>query len=156
MSTTYHVQKLDLITFIAKKEDGQWTSVAAALTAADALTSLESDADITADLDLRTMDPLSLIEAAIATAFQREVWREICKIEPGAVASYAELAARIGRPKAYRAVANACGANRYAGIIPCHRVVGSDGNIGGYRWGSKVKEALLTFERSVRDDLEKP
>jgi len=83
------------------------------------------------------------------TAFQTEVWTALRSIEPGAVATYAEIAERIGRPTSHRAVANACGANPVALVVPCHRVVRSDGSAGGYRWGTERKEALLAAEQAA-------
>ena len=80
------------------------------------------------------------------TAFQRLVWEELRRIPVGSTVSYAEVAARIGRPKATRAVARARAANRLAVVVPCHRVVRSDGGLGGYRWGLAWKEALLDRE----------
>ncbi|HEX7111937.1 MAG TPA: methylated-DNA--[protein]-cysteine S-methyltransferase [Mizugakiibacter sp.] len=83
------------------------------------------------------------------TAFQQRVWRALRDIPVGATASYAEIARRIGRPQATRAVAQACGANRLAVVIPCHRVVRSDGALSGYRWGPARKRALLERERAA-------
>jgi AraC family transcriptional regulator of adaptative response/methylated-DNA-[protein]-cysteine methyltransferase len=83
------------------------------------------------------------------TAFQARVWRALRKIPLGHTASYAEIAAAIGAPKAVRAVAQACAANRLALIVPCHRVVRSDGGLGGYRWGVEKKRALLARERAA-------
>lgn len=80
------------------------------------------------------------------TAFQAQVWRALRKIPPGATVSYAEMAAALGRPTAVRAVARACASNRVAVLIPCHRVVRSDGGLGGYRWGLARKRALLERE----------
>lgn len=80
------------------------------------------------------------------TAFQQRVWQAIAKIPAGQTLSYAELAAKIGSPKAARAVARACAANRLAVAIPCHRVVGKDGALAGYRWGVARKQALLRRE----------
>lgn len=93
----------------------------------------------TADLDL----PLDLQ----ATAFQWRVWRALQKIPYGKTATYAEIAKRIGEPKAVRAVANACANNRAALLIPCHRVVRADGSPGEYRWGAKRKATLLAAEK---------
>ena len=81
------------------------------------------------------------------TAFQLKVWQYLQTIPAGSVQSYAEVAAGIGQPKAARAVASACAANRIAVVIPCHRVIRGDGNLGGYRWGFKRKRALLDAER---------
>jgi len=80
------------------------------------------------------------------TAFQERVWRALREIPPGTTASYTELAKRIGKPKAVRAVAQACAANKIAVAIPCHRVVRCDGGLGGYRWGVERKRALLQRE----------
>ena len=80
------------------------------------------------------------------TAFQRRVWRALQEIPVGRTASYAEVAAAIGAPKAVRAVAMACAANAIAVAIPCHRVVRTDGTLSGYRWGVERKRALLMRE----------
>ncbi len=80
------------------------------------------------------------------TAFQRLVWKALCEIPPGCTASYAEIARRIGRPRSVRAVAGACAANKIAVAIPCHRVVRSDGDVSGYRWGVERKRELLMRE----------
>jgi AraC family transcriptional regulator of adaptative response/methylated-DNA-[protein]-cysteine methyltransferase len=80
------------------------------------------------------------------TAFQRRVWAALRELHPGERVSYGQLAERIGSPTATRAVAQACGANTLAVVIPCHRVVRGDGELGGYRWGLERKWALLTRE----------
>jgi AraC family transcriptional regulator of adaptative response/methylated-DNA-[protein]-cysteine methyltransferase len=80
------------------------------------------------------------------TAFQERVWQALREIPPGATVSYAQVAARIGRPKAVRAVAQACGANPLAVAIPCHRVVRRSGELSGYRWGVERKRELLNRE----------
>jgi AraC family transcriptional regulator of adaptative response/methylated-DNA-[protein]-cysteine methyltransferase len=80
------------------------------------------------------------------TAFQERVWRALREIPPGTTVSYAQIAERIGAPKAVRAVAQACGANHLAVAIPCHRVVRRDGDIAGYRWGVDRKRELLRRE----------
>ena len=82
-----------------------------------------------------------------ATAFQRRVWEAIREIPEGSTATYGELAAAIGKPKAVRAVAQACAQNSVALVIPCHRVVPASGGTGGYRWGAQRKAALLRRER---------
>ena len=81
------------------------------------------------------------------TAFQREVWQALAEIPHGATRSYADVARRLGRPDAVRAVAGACAANNIAVLIPCHRVLRGDGGLGGYRWGEDRKRQLLTRER---------
>ena len=80
------------------------------------------------------------------TAFQQRVWKALREIPSGSTASYTEIAARIGTPKAVRAVASACAANAIAVAIPCHRVVRTDGSLSGYRWGVERKRALLDRE----------
>ena len=84
------------------------------------------------------------------TAFQQRVWQALREIPLGMTASYTDIANRIGLPKAVRAVAQACGANALAVAIPCHRVVRSDGNLSGYRWGVERKRALLTQEAELK------
>ncbi|WP_425468711.1 bifunctional DNA-binding transcriptional regulator/O6-methylguanine-DNA methyltransferase Ada [Pigmentiphaga aceris] len=83
------------------------------------------------------------------TAFQERVWQALREIPAGTTASYTDIAVRIGSPKSVRAVAQACGANTIAVAIPCHRVVRSDGNLSGYRWGVARKRSLL--ERETTD-----
>jgi AraC family transcriptional regulator of adaptative response/methylated-DNA-[protein]-cysteine methyltransferase len=80
------------------------------------------------------------------TAFQQRVWRALRGVPAGATTTYAEIAKRIGLPNATRAVAGACAANRLAVAIPCHRVIRTDGNLSGYRWGVERKQALLARE----------
>ena len=80
------------------------------------------------------------------TAFQEAVWQELRKIPLGETRSYADIAAAIGKPKAVRAVGSANGANNVAVLIPCHRVVRSDGTMGGYAYGLDIKERLLKKE----------
>jgi AraC family transcriptional regulator, regulatory protein of adaptative response / methylated-DNA-[protein]-cysteine methyltransferase len=81
------------------------------------------------------------------TAFQIRVWEALRTIAVGETRTYSDVASQIGSPRAVRAVASACAANRVALAVPCHRVVRSDGSLGGYRWGVAVKEALLVAER---------
>ena len=81
----------------------------------------------------------------VGTDFQKSVWREIKNIPYGETRTYSEIAESIGQPKSFRAVANACGQNKLAIIIPCHRVVGKNNN-GGYEWGIHIKEQLLEIE----------
>lgn len=80
------------------------------------------------------------------TVFQKSVWRALMRIPFGTTASYRDIAQAIGSPKAVRAVAGACGANPVAIVIPCHRIVHSDGSISGYRWGVDRKRTLLLLE----------
>jgi AraC family transcriptional regulator of adaptative response/methylated-DNA-[protein]-cysteine methyltransferase len=94
----------------------------------------------------RTLDlPLDLR----GTEFQRRVWQALRRIPVGSTATYTEIAMRLGLPKSARAVAQACAANALAVLIPCHRVVRSDGELAGYRWGIERKRALLDREAHV-------
>ena len=85
------------------------------------------------------------------TKFQIQVWKYLKKIPKGKVRSYKQVAIGINRPKSTRAVANACGMNPYAPIIPCHRVIKSNGSIGGYsgKGGIKTKIKLLKQEKAI-------
>jgi O-6-methylguanine DNA methyltransferase len=80
------------------------------------------------------------------TAFQQAVWNELLNIPYGTTSSYTEVAKRIGKPTAFRAVANACGQNPMPIIIPCHRVVHKSGNVSGFAWGVEAKLTLLELE----------
>jgi AraC family transcriptional regulator, regulatory protein of adaptative response / methylated-DNA-[protein]-cysteine methyltransferase len=84
------------------------------------------------------------------TDFQRRVWTALTRIPSGSTATYADVACAIGAPTACRAVANACGGNHIAVLVPCHRVVRTDGGLGGYKWGIERKERLLDRERAPR------
>jgi AraC family transcriptional regulator, regulatory protein of adaptative response / methylated-DNA-[protein]-cysteine methyltransferase len=84
-----------------------------------------------------------------ATAFQRRVYEVLCRIPRGEVRSYAQVAEAIGDPKACRAVAQACAHNPIALLVPCHRVVRSDGSSGGYRWGVQRKKKILQREAAA-------
>jgi AraC family transcriptional regulator of adaptative response/methylated-DNA-[protein]-cysteine methyltransferase len=114
---------------------------------------------LVADHGARTRDLAQVIEAVEGrstgagmildlggTEFQRRVWAALQRIPAGETASYGEVASAIGAPGSARAVAQACGANPVAVIVPCHRVVGSDGQLGGYHWGVERKRALLDRE----------
>jgi AraC family transcriptional regulator of adaptative response/methylated-DNA-[protein]-cysteine methyltransferase len=92
-----------------------------------------------------TMPELPLDVAG--TAFQEAVWRELRRIPPGETRSYAQIAAAVGKPGAVRAAGSANGANNVAVLIPCHRVIRSDGTLGGYAYGLERKQALLDRER---------
>ena len=83
------------------------------------------------------------------TPFQRRVWAEVAGIPYGGTATYGEIAARIGHPKAVRAVGSANGANPLPILVPCHRVIGVDGGLRGYGGGLDIKAALLELERSA-------
>jgi len=87
--------------------------------------------------------------APVGTPFQREVWTALREIPFGATASYAEIARRIGRPRAVRAVGAANARNPIAIFVPCHRVIGADGSLTGYAGGLERKRALLALEARV-------
>jgi AraC family transcriptional regulator of adaptative response/methylated-DNA-[protein]-cysteine methyltransferase len=84
-----------------------------------------------------------------ATAFQSRVWKIIQSIPFGKTTTYGNIARELGEPEASRAVARACATNPVALVIPCHRVIGKDGNLRGYRWGKLRKQTLLTLERTA-------
>jgi AraC family transcriptional regulator of adaptative response/methylated-DNA-[protein]-cysteine methyltransferase len=86
------------------------------------------------------------------TAFQQRVWQTLCKIPPGETRTYAQLADMVGNPAAIRAVARSCATNPVSLAVPCHRVIGSDGGLTGYRWGVPRKQALLQRERAAAAD----
>jgi AraC family transcriptional regulator of adaptative response/methylated-DNA-[protein]-cysteine methyltransferase len=83
------------------------------------------------------------------TAFQKKVWTALREIPPGSTMTYTELARQLGSVNARRAVAQACGANPIAVLVPCHRVIRADGGLGGYRWGLARKKALLKREQAT-------
>jgi methylated-DNA-[protein]-cysteine S-methyltransferase len=94
-------------------------------------------------------DLTALAEVALApdgTPFQHQVWAALRQVPPGQTATYSELAVAVGRPSAIRAVGSACGRNLIAPFIPCHRAVRSDGSLGGYYYGTAVKQWLLGRE----------
>ncbi|HEY8682126.1 MAG TPA: methylated-DNA--[protein]-cysteine S-methyltransferase [Rhodanobacter sp.] len=95
------------------------------------------------DAEAPALPPLDVA----ATAFQWRVWDALTRIPQGATKSYGELAAELGNPKAARAIGRACGSNRLALIVPCHRIVREDGSLGGWRWGVERKRELLAREQ---------
>lgn len=90
--------------------------------------------------------PLGLTLGPIGTLFQKRVWTALCDVPSGTTVTYKQLAERINAPRAVRAVAGACAANPIAVLIPCHRVLRSDGGLSGYRWGVERKRLLLQME----------
>lgn len=90
-----------------------------------------------------------------ATEFQKAVWKETMKIPYGQTRTYKEIAKRIGKPKSYRAVGNALGVNPLLVIIPCHRVISSNGSLGGFSGGLKLKKFLLDLEKKHKKQGEK-
>ncbi len=120
----------------------------------------DSDLEQLAELVLAVIDqgappdavPLDLW----GTTFQLRVWRALQQIPRGTTLSYAQLAERIGAPQAARAVGSACGSNRIAVAVPCHRALRGDGSLGGYRWGLSRKQALLERERRTPAHADEP
>jgi AraC family transcriptional regulator of adaptative response/methylated-DNA-[protein]-cysteine methyltransferase len=102
--------------------------------------------EIVASLEPGAPDPRLPLDVR-ATAFQRRVWRELQQIPRGDTRSYGDVARRVGQPSAARAVARACATNPVAIVVPCHRVVREDGNLGGYHWGVERKRELLEREK---------
>jgi AraC family transcriptional regulator, regulatory protein of adaptative response / methylated-DNA-[protein]-cysteine methyltransferase len=112
-----------------------------------------------ADADALLSSAVKLVEHPAQTAhialdlrgtpFQLRVWQELQAIPAGKTLSYGELARNMGVPKAVRAVAGACAANKVAVAVPCHRVVRQDGSLSGYRWGIERKRALLKKESAA-------
>lgn len=112
--------------------------------------SLQSYADqLVAYLDARSEYFCPPLDILLGTTFQREVWGALQQVEPGETITYSELAERIGRPKAVRAVASACASNQLAIAIPCHRAIRQDGSLAGYRWGIEWKQRLLLIETEI-------
>ena len=111
-------------------------------------------ADVTRQLEAYFANRLESFDLELApegTPFQRRVWKELERIPYGTTISYAELADRIGKPTAVRAVGTANGANPLPIVIPCHRVIGADGSLTGYGGGLEIKEALLALEGALLD-----
>lgn len=100
------------------------------------------------DFILLPREALDLPLDVQGTAFQASVWKVLAKIPLGQTVSYSEVARRLGRETAARAVASACARNKLALLIPCHRVVAADGRLGGYRWGLERKARLLQREQA--------
>lgn len=90
--------------------------------------------------------PMSLTLDMQGSEFQQKVWRALLAIPPGEKRSYSQIAEKLGKPRAYRAVANACARNPIAVLVPCHRVVHKSGNASGYYWGVETKQALQNRE----------
>jgi AraC family transcriptional regulator of adaptative response/methylated-DNA-[protein]-cysteine methyltransferase len=97
------------------------------------------------DRDAPAMPPFDVA----ATAFQWRVWDALIRIPRGETLSYGELAAKLGVPKAARAIGRACGSNKLALLVPCHRIIREDGSLGGWRWGLEIKRQLLATERGM-------
>ena len=104
-----------------------------------------TSAEVKSRIDGKSLDKKMPLDLR-GTPFQMDVWNEMLRIPAGSVRSYGDVAKRIGRPKAFRAVAQACGANPVAVVVPCHRVVASGGGLGGYGLGLERKISLLAKE----------
>ncbi|MEZ6141127.1 MAG: methylated-DNA--[protein]-cysteine S-methyltransferase [Zavarzinella sp.] len=94
-------------------------------------------------------DPLAEVNLPLdlqGTTFERAVWEALHMIPAGETRTYSEIATQVGKPKAVRAVGRACGNNPVAIVVPCHRVIGSNGKLTGYRWGIRRKQQLLMKE----------
>lgn len=112
--------------------------------------SLQPCADaLIAFLEARAASFSPPLDILLGTAFQREVWATLQTIAPGETVTYSQLATRMGRPNAVRAVASACASNQLAIALPCHRVVGANGSLSGYRWGLAWKQRLLELEAQM-------
>ena len=105
---------------------------------------------LVAFLEARTAAFCPALDILFGTTFQREVWAELQNLLPGETISYTDLARRVGRPSAVRAVANACARNHLAIAIPCHRAMRQDGSLAGFRWGVEWKERLLEMESAMQ------
>jgi AraC family transcriptional regulator of adaptative response/methylated-DNA-[protein]-cysteine methyltransferase len=113
-------------------------------------TQIQAYADqLVAFLEARADSFRPQVDILEGTTFQREVWATLQTLKAGETLSYTELAARVGRPRAVRAVAQACAKNDLAIAIPCHRVVHQDGSLAGYRWGVEWKRRLLDLEAQL-------
>ncbi len=113
----------------------------------------EGEGELAAEVAAFIESPSRSLDAPLdlrGTRFQQTVWQALREIPSGTTASYTEIALRIGQPSAVRAVAQACAANALAVIVPCHRVLRSDGKLSGYRWGIERKRLLLAKEAGAR------
>jgi AraC family transcriptional regulator of adaptative response/methylated-DNA-[protein]-cysteine methyltransferase len=117
--------------------------------AIDASAEMASEVRQVLDLLADPSRPIAFALDLRGTPFQCQVWEALRQVPAGATISYLDLARRLGNPSAVRAVAQACGANPVAVAVPCHRVVQSNGGLGGYHWGMERKRALLAQERAV-------
>jgi AraC family transcriptional regulator of adaptative response/methylated-DNA-[protein]-cysteine methyltransferase len=143
---------------LAFVDGAEWSGAIEALAAAWPDAALAADAGGTRSLGERVFSrvregdsPLSVLVRG--TNFQVPVWRALLEIPPAGFTAYGEIAQAIGRPKAVRAVGSAVGANPCAFLIPCHRVIRGNGEIGGYRWGATRKRAINAWEAAGRDGM---
>ena len=138
------LDRVDLPNAAAREPDASWQKARQTLP-----TSLRTTKRQLAEYFDGTRRDFDLPLSADGTAFQRRVWNELCRIPYGETISYGELARRVGKPTASRAVGAANGRNPLAIVVPCHRVIGADGTLTGYGGGLPVKKALLALERRV-------
>ncbi len=119
---------------------------------------LAQAAGVVADLAAGRPNPVTeaLPVDAAGTAFRRRVWEALRRIPAGETRTYARVAAEIGAPRAVRAVASACATNPVALVVPCHRVIGTDGKMHGYRWGIERKRRILAAERAAARSASRP
>jgi AraC family transcriptional regulator of adaptative response/methylated-DNA-[protein]-cysteine methyltransferase len=123
------------------------TVLPAAIPQSDLLSHIESA--VSAAIRGRGAALATIAIAPVGSEFQLAVWHHLRSIPPGKVQSYSAVAQALNTPRATRAVARACGANSIALFIPCHRVIRSDGSLGGFRWGLETKRRLLEAESST-------
>ena len=138
------IERVDLPNAAVREPDPAWRDQRGALPAA-----LEAAKRQLAEYFEGARRDFDLPLSPDGTAFQRRVWNELRRIPYGETISYGELARRIGKPTASRAVGAANGSNPLAIVVPCHRVIGADGTLTGYGGGLSVKHALLSLERRV-------
>jgi len=142
------------ICYLAFAPDGSDSEVLGDLAARWSGASLSQDVEV-ATMAMHSNFPATESSSRVikllvqGTEFQIQVWQALLKIPYASLSTYAQVANAVGRPKATRAVGTAIGANPIAWLIPCHRVVRSDGGLGGYRWGLAAKKACLDFEKAA-------
>jgi methylated-DNA-[protein]-cysteine S-methyltransferase len=136
----------DLLPLVHRSLRPTWVERADRLPVLDAVEAFVSG-------DVRAIDDVPVRQRS--GPFLEDAWEVLRTVPPGEPDTYAEFAARCGRPSAVRAAANACARNAAALFVPCHRVLGSDGGLGGFRWGTPVKRWLLDHEAAsvARPDL---
>ncbi len=139
---------------LAFADDGEEDAALADLTARFPQARIETDNAVAADWAARVFDAKPgedrLPVALYGTPWRRQVWRALLRIPPGRTVSYRDIASDVCTPKASRAVGAAVGANPISWLIPCHRVLASDGRLTGYHWGVARKRAMLAYEAARR------
>ena len=130
---------------VEKEQASDWDGGASAL--------LDQAAQELAEYLAGTRTTFSFPYRLQGTPFRMKVWQELEKVPYGTTTTYKKLAEAIGRPGAYHAVGGAVGANPLGIVVPCHRVIGTDGSLTGYAWGLSMKERLLALERERSSGL---